>query len=130
VEPGDLRGEGGEAGSVSWVLAGSSEAGQVPPAPGSRGDAADADADAPSPRGQAASAIAGTTPCFPAKGGSAQTPLPVPALGTPSREHPWHPTAPLSVPPSPTHIFEGEDDGGDDPGHHDHNAQHAEEPWT
>lgn len=30
--------------------------------------------------------------------GTTQTPLPIPALETPNRGHPWHPTAPLSPP--------------------------------
>lgn len=54
--------------------------------------------------------------------GTTQTPLPVPALGTPT------PHSPTVIPP--THIFEGKYDSSDNPGHHDHDAQHAEEPRT
>ena len=70
--------------------------------------------------------MAGTTPLFPAKGDHPNPPAHTSAGDT----QPGTPVAPHSPSVAPTHIFEGEDNGGDNPGHHDHDAQHAEEPRT
>lgn len=81
----------------------------------------------PLPAGKLLS-MAGTAPCFPAKG-----PPKPPACTSPGDTQLGIPRAFHRTPlPSvrPTHIFEGEDDGSDDPGHHDHDAQHTEQPRT
>lgn len=65
--------------------------------------------------------MAGTAPCFPAKG-----PPKPPACTSPGDTQLGIPRAPHSPSVLPTHIFEGEDDGSDNPSHHDHDAQHTE----
>lgn len=64
---------------------------------------------------------------LPSKGRPPKPPCLCQPWGHPTRDTQGTPHRPYV--PS-THIFEGENDNSDDPSHHEHDGQHAEEPRT